>query len=226
MPNRPPAPLAIGSMPAHSWYTPICASLECSFQARGVQPVKWHRQEPAGRPWTATGLFVLVAAILIGCAAPAPTPSAASLVKSQAAASHTATPVRQAPAAAAAPKAGAKTPLAGSAGGTSQLPDGLVLATPGPGDRMPTIGHDQLPSQGRDVLALIARGGPFKHRQDGVVFENREGILLRKSSGYYHEYTVETPGSPDRGARRIIRGAQNETYSTDDHYASFKRVVQ
>jgi ribonuclease T1 len=170
------------------------------------------------------GLFALLSAILIGCAAPAPGPSAAAPVKPQAA-SYPATSVRQAPTTTVAPKAGARTSVAGSAAGASQLPDGLVLAPPAPGDRMPTIGYDQLPSQGRDTLASIARSGPFRYRQDGVVFENREGLLPHKSSGYYHEYTVETPGSSDRGARRIIRGAQNETYYTDDHYGSFKRVV-
>jgi ribonuclease T1 len=101
----------------------------------------------------------------------------------------------------------------------------MVIPTPLPGERLPTISFDRLPPEGRDTIRLIARGGPFPYGQDGVVFENRERLLPAKSSGYYHEYTVETPGSPDRGARRIIRGGQGELYYTDDHYASFKRVV-
>jgi ribonuclease T1 len=72
---------------------------------------------------------------------------------------------------------------------------------------------------------LIAAGGPFPYRQDGIVFQNREGLLPRRPAGYYHEYTVDTPGSPDRGPRRIIAGSQGERYYTDDHYASFKRVI-
>ena len=76
-----------------------------------------------------------------------------------------------------------------------------------------------------DTIRLIQQGGPFPYRQDGVVFQNREGVLPRKASGYYHEYTVTTPGSPDRGARRIVTGGRGEMYYTSDHYASFKQVV-
>lgn len=101
----------------------------------------------------------------------------------------------------------------------------MAIPTPLPGERLPTISFDRLPPEARDIIRLIARGRPFPYRQDGVVFENRERLLPSKSSGYYHEYTVETPGSPDRGARRIITGGQGELYYTDDHYASFRRVV-
>jgi ribonuclease T1 len=76
----------------------------------------------------------------------------------------------------------------------------------------------------RKMLARIAAGGPFQHRQDGVVFGNREGRLPAKARGYYHEYTVETPGASDRGARRIIRGEGGETYYTHDHYRTFERI--
>ncbi|MFI6443912.1 ribonuclease [Kitasatospora sp. NPDC050543] len=82
-----------------------------------------------------------------------------------------------------------------------------------------------LPSQARDTLNLIAKGGPFPYSQDGIVFQNREGVLPSKSSGYYHEYTVRTPGSTTRGARRIVTGkAYHEDYYTADHYASFRKV--
>lgn len=74
-------------------------------------------------------------------------------------------------------------------------------------------------------MQLIERGGPFPYRQDGQVFQNREGILPKQKQGYYHEYTVETPGSEDRGARRIISGANGEFYYTDDHYSSFKVIL-
>jgi ribonuclease T1 len=56
------------------------------------------------------------------------------------------------------------------------------------------------------------------------VFQNREGLLPEQPSGYYHEYTVLTPGSSDRGARRIVTGSQGEMYYTDDHYGSFQRI--
>ncbi|MFC5741000.1 ribonuclease domain-containing protein [Dyella tabacisoli] len=80
-----------------------------------------------------------------------------------------------------------------------------------------------LPPEARDTLALIARGGPFAHRQDGGVFGNREGRLPQQPNGYYHEYTVETPSLDYRGARRIITGGTPPTvyYYTDDHYRSF-----
>ncbi len=95
-----------------------------------------------------------------------------------------------------------------------------------PNDGLPTISIDQLPKEARQTIALIQQGGPFPYRQDGIFFENREGLLPKKPSGYYHEYTVVTPGSPDRGARRIITGQNGEMYYTDDHYASFKLMVQ
>jgi ribonuclease T1 len=81
-----------------------------------------------------------------------------------------------------------------------------------------------LPAQARDTVALIKSGGPFPYSEDGIVFGNREGILPKESSGYYHEYTVTTPGSSDRGARRIIAARDGAMYYTDDHYSSFRRI--
>ena len=83
-----------------------------------------------------------------------------------------------------------------------------------------------LPAEARDTLALIARGGPFAHRQDGSVFQNRERQLPSQPRGYYREYTVETPGSGDRGARRIVTGGDppSEYWYSDDHYRSFRRI--
>lgn len=88
-----------------------------------------------------------------------------------------------------------------------------------------TVRRSELPPEARATLALIAKGGPYPYDRDGVVFENREGLLPKKPSAYYHEYTVETPGSDDRGARRIITGKSGELFYTDDHYASFREVV-
>lgn len=82
----------------------------------------------------------------------------------------------------------------------------------------------QLPKEARDTLALVAKGGPYPYERDGIVFQNREGILPKKASGYYHEYTVITPGENDRGARRIVAGDGGERYYTADHYESFVRV--
>ncbi|WP_052851428.1 ribonuclease domain-containing protein [Streptomyces avicenniae] len=82
-----------------------------------------------------------------------------------------------------------------------------------------------LPSQAHDTLDLIARGGPYPYPQDGGTFHNREGLLPPQPTGYYAEYTVETPGSSTRGARRIVTGEEyEEDYYTADHYASFDLV--
>jgi ribonuclease T1 len=85
-----------------------------------------------------------------------------------------------------------------------------------------------LPPEASDTLELVHSGGPFPYDQDGTVFSNREGILPTESSGYYHEYTVITPGSPDRGARRLVGGGAKTTpahvYYTADHYSSFCEV--
>jgi ribonuclease T1 len=90
---------------------------------------------------------------------------------------------------------------------------------------IPGCALSSLPSQATTTLNLIHSGGPFPYSQDGAVFQNREGILPAKSTGYYHEYTVKTPGSSTRGARRLIGGGAMTTpqyvYYTADHYASF-----
>ncbi|MEP6856698.1 MAG: ribonuclease domain-containing protein [Pedococcus sp.] len=82
-----------------------------------------------------------------------------------------------------------------------------------------------LPREAQRTLDLISAGGPYPYSRDGVVFQNRERLLPRKTSGYYREYTVPTPGEHDRGARRIITGKSGERYWTADHYASF-RVIE
>lgn len=101
-----------------------------------------------------------------------------------------------------------------------------VEAAGGNPSNLPSINASALPKEGRDTLALIAKGGPYPYKQDGGTFGNREGILPAKSSGYYKEYTVKTPGASDRGARRIIGGSSGEKYYTADHYASFKYIVE
>ncbi|RPH44029.1 MAG: ribonuclease [Burkholderiales bacterium] len=86
----------------------------------------------------------------------------------------------------------------------------------------------QLPREARETLALIRAGGPFPYSKDGTVFGNRERLLPRQPRGYYTEYTVKTPGSRDRGARRIVAGGDarvsGEYWYTDDHYRSFRRI--
>lgn len=83
----------------------------------------------------------------------------------------------------------------------------------------------QLPKEAQQTLALVDKGGPYPYDRDGIEFQNREKILPKKPAGYYREYTVVTPGSSDRGARRIIAGQNGERYYTADHYDSFVRVL-
>ena len=93
-----------------------------------------------------------------------------------------------------------------------------------------TVALAQLPPQGRSMLTLIYQGGPFRHDKDGVVFGNRERLLPANVRAYYREYTVRTPGERSRGARRIVCGglqaaAPDACFYTDDHYASFRKIV-
>ncbi|MGH4030521.1 ribonuclease domain-containing protein [Actinomycetota bacterium Odt1-20B] len=91
---------------------------------------------------------------------------------------------------------------------------------------MATVRAGQLPAEARETLRRIDKGGPFPYAKDGTVFGNYERVLPREKRGYYHEYTVRTPGGRDRGARRIVTGDGGETYYTSDHYASFKAVLR
>jgi ribonuclease T1 len=88
----------------------------------------------------------------------------------------------------------------------------------------------ELPPQGRSTYELIRQGGPFQGGKDGTVFGNREHLLPRARRGFYREYTVPTPGSRDRGARRIVCGGPIKQpyacYYTADHYASFRMIVE
>ncbi|TSA87382.1 ribonuclease [Deinococcus detaillensis] len=121
----------------------------------------------------------------------------------------------------------------------TQFQSGATQAQPTRSGRDPQSGlllmaRSALPAEGQRTLSLIGQGGPvppqhWPYQKDGVVFSNRERILPKQSSGYYHEYTVPTPQSADRGARRIVCGPPRslaaECYYTADHYASFKRIA-
>lgn len=93
-------------------------------------------------------------------------------------------------------------------------------------NRVSTIPAAALPEEARATLKLIDAGGPFPYRRDGIVFQNRERRLPEQAKGYYREYTVQTPGSADRSARRIVAGGRPPAvlYYTADHYKSFHRI--
>ena len=102
----------------------------------------------------------------------------------------------------------------------------LLLAMPAAAFQSSAISLGELPAEARETLRLIDAGGPFPHRRDGIAFQNREHRLPEQPKGYYREYTVPTPGSKDRGARRIIAGDKPPRvfYYTGDHYKTFRRV--
>ena len=92
-----------------------------------------------------------------------------------------------------------------------------------------TVALSQLPVQGRETYQRIREGGPFAFDKDGTIFGNRERLLPLQKRGYYREYTVKTPGSQNRGTRRIVCGGAATTpdacFYTADHYASFRKIV-
>lgn len=101
----------------------------------------------------------------------------------------------------------------------------------GPVTASDSVALAELPSEVQQTERLIRAGGPFPYAKDGATFGNRERQLPRRERGYYREYTVPTPGAKSRGGRRIVCGGvpvrQPEVcYYSDDHYASFRRIVQ
>lgn len=109
---------------------------------------------------------------------------------------------------------------------------GLASAAPAhrTGHELGEVPLASLPAEARQTEQLIRSGGPFAYAKDGTIFGNRERLLPQESRGYYREYTVKTPGSRTRGARRIVCGGRQATapeacYYTADHYASFKRIA-
>ncbi|WP_411077732.1 ribonuclease domain-containing protein [Streptomyces sp. cmx-10-25] len=113
----------------------------------------------------------------------------------------------------------------GGGAGTAAPPRTTAAVAPTGASGLPTVRAADLPPEARGTLDLVARGGPYPYARDGAVFSNFERILPREERGYYHEYTVRTPGERDRGARRIVTGRGGETYYTDDHYETFREVV-
>ncbi|MEU6576448.1 ribonuclease domain-containing protein [Streptomyces sp. NPDC046805] len=113
-----------------------------------------------------------------------------------------------------------------SAGARPAASDRATSSVPSWVGSLPTVLLSRLPAEARHTVTLIDRGGPFPYVADGAVFRNFERHLPLHPRGYYHEYTVRTPGRDDRGARRFVTGQGSELYYTDDHYNSFKAVLK
>lgn len=100
-----------------------------------------------------------------------------------------------------------------------------------PGSSVASVALTGMPPQGQEVMELIRQGGPFRYEKDGTVFGNRERLLPSQKRGYYREYTVPSPGLSHRGAKRIVCGGQkprapDACFYTEDHYSSFRLIVQ
>ena len=121
---------------------------------------------------------------------------------------------------------------------TTAVPVGTITTTPvktstttttatiaPPVSGVATVKLADLPPEAQHTVKLVLAGGPYPYQRDGVVFENRERHLPTHASGYYHEYTVVTPGASTRGTRRIIKGGRGELFYTDDHYGRFEQVI-
>lgn len=105
---------------------------------------------------------------------------------------------------------------------TTPAPDDMPATDPDSG--LPYVALADLPPEAARTVDRIGAGGPFPYDEDGSTFGNYEGLLPDRPRGYYREYTVETPGSDDRGARRIVAGSEGELFWTEDHYESFERI--
>jgi ribonuclease T1 len=118
---------------------------------------------------------------------------------------------------------GGQSPQAGPESAEPTTSDPQQAVDPESG--LPTVSLLDLPPEAAVTVEAIERGPPYPYEKDGSTFGNYEGLLPDRDRGHYQEFTVETPGSSDRGARRIVEGADGALYWTDDHYASFARIV-
>jgi ribonuclease T1 len=114
----------------------------------------------------------------------------------------------------------------GTGGSSQDAVETLPTFTPLPRvSDLPAVGLEELPREALETLQLIGANGPFPFDRDGATFQNREGILPEQPDGYYREFTVPTPGSDDRGARRFVVGQNDEIFYTEDHYETFRELV-
>jgi guanyl-specific ribonuclease Sa len=73
------------------------------------------------------------------------------------------------------------------------------------------------------TLDRIRDGGafPIQKGRDRIQKQGRPAL----PSGSYREYTVKTPGSTDRGSRRVVFDEDSvRAFYTDDHYENFVEI--
>jgi len=114
--------------------------------------------------------------------------------------------------------------------------------TPGSG-YAPQVNDQRRFASITDLLSRIAACRPLPYAHDGIVNNNREGMLPQQPKGYYLEYTLMVDGrktgdGPEpidiggrtymsgamlsaRGPERLIIGGRERVYYTPDHYKTF-----
>lgn len=170
------------------------------------------------RRWASTA--ALVGLVLAGCTGTAGTTATSPTATATATATTAATDD---------PTANSTATRTETATGTDRPTDRAAAREAAPSG-LPECELDTLPAQAGETVDDIEAGGPFTARKDGTTFGNREGLLPPRPGGFYREYTVPTPGSRDRGARRIVTGGNPATdpqwmFYTDDHYDSFCEIT-
>lgn len=101
----------------------------------------------------------------------------------------------------------------------------LPIVSGTPRSSLPPIEYHELPTEAQETMELIERGGPYPNREDGTTFRNYEHRLPDQESGYYREFTVETPDESGPGARRLVLGRAGDVYYTEDRYQTFRQVM-
>src|SRR5574337_1412391 len=82
--------------------------------------------------------------------------------------------------------------------------------------------YEELPAEAKQVLDLIASGGPFYYpNDDGKFYRNRGADL--GGGPYFREFTVPTPGVSHRGKRRLVISDRALVYFTACHYDRIQR---
>lgn len=84
-----------------------------------------------------------------------------------------------------------------------------------------TSANPYCPPEVQNTLVRIRAGQGFPHRNDGAVFQNREGALPAKPHGYYREWVHPTLGVQGPGSQRVVTGQGGEAFYTPDHYRTF-----
>ena len=89
------------------------------------------------------------------------------------------------------------------------------------------IERSELPKEAVETIALIRKGGPFPYQRDGAVFGNREKHPAARASAAGTANTrCRRPASAAAARAASSPAGDGTLYYTDDHYRSFKRILE